>query len=152
MDTLSKTIKLFYSYSHDDTEYKKKLEKHLTILKRQGLLESWDDTQILPGDVWDMGINENLLKADIILLLISSSFMDSDYINDVELKIALERHQKNEARVIPIILRNCFWKIAPFAKLQALPAMAKPVENWKSPDDAFTDIAKGIYNVIVANR
>ena len=31
------------------------------------------------------------------------------------------RHQRGEARVIPIILRACDWKRAPFAKLQALP-------------------------------
>lgn len=144
-----KPISLFYSYSHNDKAMKKKLESHLSILQDQGFLESWSDTKILPGDEWDHEINKNLETADIILLLVSSDFINSKYIKTVELKTALERHAKREARVIPVILKNCLWQIADFARLQALPANGKPVEKWDSENDAFTDIASGIYNAII---
>jgi hypothetical protein len=56
----------------------------------------------------------------------------------------MERHERGEARVIPIILRAVDWSSAPFAKLQALPTNAKPVTSWSDKDKAFDEIARGI--------
>jgi hypothetical protein len=52
-------------------------------------------------------------------LLISEDFLASDYCYDVEMTRAMERRDRGEARVIPIILRECDWQKSPFAKLQA---------------------------------
>jgi pectin methylesterase-like acyl-CoA thioesterase len=62
----------------------------------------------------------------------------------------MERHKAGEARVIPIILRSVYWQGAIFADLQALPTNAEPVKdgNWRSDDAAFTDVAKGLEQVI----
>jgi hypothetical protein len=60
----------------------------------------------------------------------------------------MERHAERTARVIPIIMRSCDWTQAPFNKLQALPRNAKPVKNWADQDEAFTNIATEIRNVI----
>lgn len=56
----------------------------------------------------------------------------------------LERHSRSEARVIPIIVRPCDWRGAPFAELQALPKNGKPVTAWASPDEAWLDVAEGL--------
>jgi hypothetical protein len=84
---------------------------------------------------------------NIILLLISIDFINSEYCYDTEMERAMERHQKGEARVIPIILRSCLWQYAPFAKLQALPKDAKAVQSWSDRDEALTDIVDGIGKV-----
>src|SRR6266516_6379335 len=91
-----------------------------------------------------------LNTAQIILLLISPDFMDSDYCYNVEMKRAIERHEAEKAIVIPIILRPVFWEDAPFAKLQVLPTNAKPVTSkaWYTQDYAFFDIVQGIKKVI----
>ena len=65
----------------------------------------------------------------MILLLVSADFMGSDYCYDIEMTRALERHEANEARVIPIIVREVAWHSAPFGKLQALPADGKVVDR-----------------------
>ena len=78
------------------------------------------------------------------MLLISSDFLSSDYCYDVELKRAMEKHERREAQVIPVILRPVDWSGAPFGKLQALPTDAKPVTSWENRDEAFVNIAKGI--------
>jgi hypothetical protein len=57
---------------------------------------------------------------------------------------AVERHERGEARVIPIILRACLWQDAPFGKLQTLPMDGRPVTSWPNVDEAFENIAKGI--------
>lgn len=137
-------IKIFYSYSHEDERLLKQLLKHLAILRRQRKTIDWHDRKIQPGTEWGGAIDENLESASIILLLVSASFIDSDYCNDVELKRALERHEAGEARVIPVILRPCHWEESPFGKLQALPKDGLAVIKWKPRDEGFKNIAEGI--------
>jgi formylglycine-generating enzyme required for sulfatase activity len=140
----TKTIEVFFSYSHKDVELRDELEKHLSILKRQGVIESWHDRRIGAGREWKGDIDKHLNTADVILLLISADFLASDYCYDVEMERAMERHEAGEARVIPVILRPVDWKGAPFGKLQALPRDAKPVTEWPNHDKALLDVARGI--------
>jgi len=135
---------LFYSYAHSDERLRKQLEKHLAIMKRQGLIEGWHDRKIVAGTQWKDQIDEHLNSADIILLLVSSDFLASNYCYDIEMVRALERDKAGEAIVIPVILRPCDWTEAPFSKLQALPKDAKPVTTWANRDEAFLDVARGI--------
>jgi hypothetical protein len=95
-----KPISLFHSYSHRDEELRDRLEEHLGGLRRRGLIENWHDRRIGAGSEWKDAIDEHLATADIILLLISSSFINSDYCWDKEMTKALARHDKGEARVI----------------------------------------------------
>lgn len=148
MNSPEKAIELFYSYSHKDEEARNELEKHLSILNRQGVISEWHDRKISAGTEWAEQIDTHLENATIILLLVSSDFLASDYCYDKELKVALERHEKGEARVIPIIIRSVDWNGSPFGKLQALPTDAKPVTSWDDPDEAFTNIVKGIRQAI----
>lgn len=141
-------LKIFLSYAHEDEAMKNELDKSLIMLKRSSMIEMWQDRKILAGDQWDESINNELASADIILLLVSVDFNNSQYIWEKELDVAMQRQQKGEARVIPVILRNCDWKSAPYGKLQALPTGAIPVKQFEDPDKAYTDIAKGIRNVV----
>ena len=137
-------FKVFYSYSHQDEELLNKLADHLRILQRQGLIAEWHDRRIGAGTEWEGQIDTHLNEADIILLLISSDFIASDYCYDIELNRAMELHEAGEACVIPIILSPVNWEGAPFAKLQALPRDAKPVTSWENQDEAFQDISQAI--------
>ena len=147
-----RAMNVFYSYAHEDEELRTRLEKHLALLKRQGLIVGWHDHLISPGIEWAQEIDIHLNTADIILLLISPSFLASDYCYSIEMKRALERHEAGEARVLPVILRPVDWKEEPtLSKLQALPTNGKPVTSWPNPplyDQAFLDIEKGIRKVV----
>ncbi|WP_153798514.1 toll/interleukin-1 receptor domain-containing protein [Foetidibacter luteolus] len=140
--------KLFISYSHPDEIYKVELVKHLSTMKRNHEVEIWNDRMINPGEEWDKVINSKLLEADIILLLVSSDFIASDYCNDIEVKKAVEKHNLGKAKVIPIIVRSCDWKTTIFAKLQALPKDGKPLKNWSDIDEAFLFVIEGIRQAI----
>ena len=137
-------IKLFCSYSHRDEHLRDELAKHLKLLERQGLIESWHDRRIGAGEVWKEEIDRNLSEADIILLLISADFLASDYCFDIEMKAALERHAAAKAVVIPIILRPVDWHATPFSGLQALPKNGKPVTTFDNLDIAFEQVATSI--------
>jgi len=141
-------LEVFYSYAREDEKLRDRLETHLTLLKRDGLITEWHDRKIGAGDEWHGDINAHVHSAQIILLLVSADFLASEYINDVELKIALDRHALHEAIVIPIILRPVNWSKAPFAKLQGLPRDARPVTSWSDPEEAFADVARGIEAIV----
>lgn len=114
------------------------------------MVKTWHGGKILPGGEFDREICHHLESADIVLLLISSEFVASDYCWCKEMKRALERHEAGEASVIPVILRPCDWQAAPFGKLQALPKGGKPVAGgtWPSIDLALQDVARGIRRAI----
>jgi len=137
-------LEVFLSYAHQDQTFRSELDKHLSGLKRQGIISSWSDSDIVPGTEWRPQIMSHLNTAQIILLLISADFLDSDFCYSIEMTRAIERHQTNEARVLPIILRPCDWKGTPFAELQALPTAGKAVTRWPTHDDAFEDVIGGI--------
>lgn len=144
---MSRPISLFFSYAHEDEALRDELAKHLSIMRRQGVISDWYDRDITAGSEWADAIDDNLNKADIILLLVSPDFIASDYCYDVEMKRALARHDAKEAIVIPVILRPTRWQNAPFSKLQALPKNAKPVTTWPDQDEAFLYIAEAVQKV-----
>lgn len=143
-------LDVFFSYSHKDEELRDELEVHLSLLKRQGTIHAWHDRQITAGKEWKDAIDDNLERADVILLLVSPSFIASDYCWDVEVQRAMERQAVGEALVIPVILRPVDWSDAPFGKLQGLPKNTKPVTTWTNRDEAFLDIVQGLRAAIEA--
>jgi len=72
-------IEVFISYAHEDQAFLKELEKHLANLKRQNIIASWYDGDIKPGEEWQATIMERLNSAQIILLLVSADFINSDF-------------------------------------------------------------------------
>ena len=140
--------KIFFSYSHKDEALCDQLEVQLAQLKNQGIVESWHDRRIMAGSPIDKTIGEQLEESDIILLLVSSDFLASEYCYGEEMDRALERHKAGEARVIPVILRPCDWRYAPFGNLLATPKDGKAVTTWPNMDEAFLDVVSYIRNAI----
>jgi tetratricopeptide (TPR) repeat protein len=142
-------LRVFLSYSHRDEELCERFLVHLSQLKRDGLIEAWSDRRITAGTDWAGAIDEHLNSAHIIILLVSPDFLASDYCNDIEMTRALERSQRDEARVVSVILKPCDWETSRFARLQALPKGGKPVVDWKTNDHGFVDAVKGLRRSIV---
>lgn len=148
----SRAINVFYSYSHSDETFRVELEKHLSQMRRNGEIAGWHDRNISAGTEWRACIDKNLESADIILLLVSADFLASDYCYEIEMKRAMTLHTEGKARVIPIILRECDWSSAPFAKLQALPRNAQPIKNWSNPDQAYHNVVMGIRQAVTQKK
>jgi hypothetical protein len=147
---IEEVIKIFYSYSRKDLDMRNTLESHLAPLKNAKKIQTWHDLQLEPGTEWERDIQQQLHTADIILLLVSSSFMGSDYCYSTELQVAIERHNAGEARVIPVILRPCDWnhEDVPFSKLNVLPTHARPITSWPDPDEAYAIVAQKIRETV----
>jgi tetratricopeptide (TPR) repeat protein len=139
-------VLVFISYAHVDDALRAALRAHLSALERERLVQAWDDREILAGDEWADEIDARLNQADVILLLVTADFINSQYCYGKELARALERHhdKTDRAIVVPVILRQCHWQNTLFAKLQALPRDARPISDWKTPDDFYTDVTQGL--------
>jgi hypothetical protein len=137
-------IRVFLSYAHKDERLRVELEKHLSVLRRSALIDAWHDRRITPGAQVSREIDLHLENSNLVLLLISPDFMDSDFCYKREMRTALRRHAKGQARIIPIILRPVDWLRTPIGKLLALPRDGKPVTSWHRRDEALLDVAKGV--------
>jgi hypothetical protein len=133
-------MEIFCSYADKDEPLRQQLEQHLSLLSRQGMVTFWHKRRIAPGVNCSQEIDSHLETASLLLLLVSADFLASDYCYGIEMQRVLQRHESEEACVIPILLRSCDWQNAPFASLQILPTTGKPITRWRDRDAAWTDV------------
>lgn len=136
--------KVFISYSHKDEEFKNDLVEHMSGLVRSGVISQWNDRKITSGTDWSKEVSENLQNAEIILFLISASFLNSDYCVNIEAETALDMHKSGRAQLIPIVIRPVEWADSPLSGLQGLPKDAQPVSSWNNQDEAWVNVIQGI--------
>lgn len=152
------SLSVFVSYAHQDEPLKKRLRQQLAAMERVGLISVWDDRAIPAGGHWEDQILERLATADLILLLISKSFIDSDYCYGEEMTRAVARHAAGEAVMVPVLLRPCQWELLPFIdehRIQMVPRDGKPVSgtsDWPSQDAALEVVADELLRVVKARR
>ncbi|MGA2902677.1 MAG: TIR domain-containing protein [Candidatus Korobacteraceae bacterium] len=142
------SIEAFVSYSHLDERLRKELDKHLSTLKRNEIMTVWHDGKIGPGREFPQEIAQHLESSPLILLLVTENFLASDYCYCKEMKVAVERHNNRQARVIPIILKPADWQDTPFGKLVALPRDGKAPALWPVRALAFLDIVQGVRRAV----
>src|SRR6266487_3460179 len=148
MSEVPTSVEVFCSYAHEDEVWLRKLETHLSLLRRQGLLSLWHDRLIVPGTNWAQAIDVHLETASVILLLVGDYFFAYEYCIGNEMKRALKRQEDGSAVVIPILISETNWRDAPFVHLQALPTDAKPLTTWPDEETALIDVAAGIRRAV----
>jgi hypothetical protein len=133
-------FKLFLSYSHKDARLYGVFQENLALLEADGLITTWFDGKILPSAEWDKEIRRELDDADIIVFLVSTPFLRSEYIRGVEMDRSLKRRAAGEAELVAVILEDCDWKGRDFTRYQVLPPGVKPVRSWPRHADAFNSV------------
>ncbi|MEM9918654.1 MAG: toll/interleukin-1 receptor domain-containing protein [Bacteroidota bacterium] len=148
---------LFVSYTREDADYCLAFYKHCSVLSEANLVEVWYDDLLEPGADWEQEINQQLVDADIIVLLISSDYVSSNFIRTVEMPIALQRHEDplDDVAVVPVLIRNFLYEIHALGKLNILPKdeqqRLRPVNRWGDyQDEAWKQIVEAIYKLIVS--
>lgn len=141
---MSKSV--FISYSSKDVSYKNTFKKHLKVLENEGIIHIWDGDLIRIGTEWDSKIKQKLKETDIFIILLSPDSVISEYINDIEIKLAF----KSRKIILPIIIRPCNWFSLPLSKYQCLPKKGKPISKFKDKDQIFSDVVSEIRKKIVS--
>lgn len=140
--------KIFISYTQDDVEYKRQLQAHLSGLKRNNMIADWADDEMLIGKVWDQEKKQRLQEADIILFLVSASFLASNFESDKEMQTAMSRYHAGQVIIVPILIRPCDIESLEISKFKILPQNKLPISKWKDKDEAYVDIVKQLRRII----
>ena len=153
--TTSDPVRVFVSYAHADQGVQRAFDDQLRAAEQQGAFAYWDDTRLEPGTDWDAGIQHEIARADVALVLVSTAFLSSSYCTTTEVRRLLNQKR----RVFWVIVDECPWELSPFRTLQACAALqgmdpvqlksaakrvvlqiaahAKDVERQRSPAEAF---------------
>ena len=141
---MSKALKVFISYSHQDRKEKNELCKRLAVMEEQNKLVTWYDGQLTPGD---KTLQENVLKnvkdSDMLFYLVSAASLASKNCNE-ELAAALNA----EIRVIPIILGRCDWLNHQLSNFMVLPDRGMPIKEWVPESKGWQNVMSGIRGVV----
>ncbi len=143
-------VKVFLSYSHKDKDLKEAFVTHLYSLIRTENINFWTDDQIEGGQEWNAEIENKLQTSDLILLLISPSFIQSEYCYNKELKQAIELHEQHKAVVFPVGLVTTDITGMPFEKLQITPPPPKFIDTWPNANEAFTTVIQEIRKTLTS--
>jgi|GEM_PF-1811952 len=146
--TAARRLRLFYMYAQADEPSCKQLDKHLSALRYEGVIETWWHHKVLPGDDYTDEINKNIESADIFVLLISADFLASNELFSTQLRQAMERRERCTAKVIPIRIRPADWGNLSLSSLEALPRNGRAVSQWKDPEEAWAQISDEIRRII----
>jgi hypothetical protein len=141
--------KILISYSKNDVKKAEKLKFYLKQFDDVYNINVWYDGDLRCGDEWDPEIKRQLQSADLIIFLVSNSFLATGYIKDIEIKTAIERHSKNEVKLMPVILSSCNWqsKVNPLRHIISYPDKIKTVADFAiegNEDEAWTRVIKKI--------
>ena len=140
MSESNNQIKLFISYSHDDSVYFNELSNGLKkVVKNSKKYEwsIWDDTKIHVGTFWDEEIQNNIEDCNVALLLVSIGFMSSNYIREKEFNVFKQKYEEKGILIFPIVFNPCdFNQWEDLSKLQFYKPSGK--EYGKAEIEGFT--------------
>lgn len=157
-------ITIFVGYAPENAEQSEKLRHQLAFFQKRKRLYPIDfqfETALMKiGDDYDtlsQAVKELLARSEIIILLISDNFVNSDFHYDEELLVSIEHHKQQNSYVVPVLLDFCLWEELPLGNLPILPDLSEPnaekkrpvlSKNWQTEDEPFFVITKYISNLI----
>lgn len=147
-----KPLPLFVCYSHADERLVRELVPTLKILANRGYVRSWRDTDLVPGEDWDETIKARLFEAEIVLYMVTTKFIASDYILNQERPISMAQRAAGKADVLPVLLRASDYKGEDFEKLEMLPFKGKTLDSYQPHDGGWTLVQRGIQKAVERRR
>ncbi|MEM7040160.1 MAG: toll/interleukin-1 receptor domain-containing protein, partial [Bacteroidota bacterium] len=139
-------VHIFIAYARQDKAIFEHLFAQLSPLNRRADVDIWYDRELDGGDKWKAEIENQLRKADLILLLVTPKFLFSDFVWEIEVPIAEEQVKAKKAKMIPVIAQECLWKDTVLGDYQALPTDGVPIQSpkWTTPQAPYFEIAKAV--------
>jgi hypothetical protein len=165
-----KCVKFFISYSHLDSRWlkpahydedSKELNTDLIPWLEKSLsnryqVKFWYDHALKsePGEPFKIKIQSEIMESDFALLLISSNFLNSEFIRSFEIPLIKEQVDKNLIGIIPILVGHTIWEVAPefkwIAERQIIPGAPTPLIDYidrpGSWERARSEILRAILN------
>lgn len=152
MNRNNQSLNIFISYSHKNMKYKDKLLVSLEALKQSYNINTWHDGIIDAGSKIDENVKRELEKSEIVLLLITDSYLASYYCMKIELEKAIEREKKGKCKVIPVIFEeSVLVDTLSFFNNNRVPKDGKPITQFRPQSKGCTQAVNMIKDMIDRN-
>src|SRR5680860_1482263 len=156
---MSSTKNIFAIYASQDKDVLQYLLLHLKPLEKDFNIAIWSDDAINPGQRWKPRNVSRSDHADVFLLLLSNTFMYSEFIKQDEFKMVIDRYKEGKAIVIPILLDDCPWDVEftfddynfNFGELQVFHKDERPIGDWNPTDKVFTQVAYYVRGLLTSS-
>ncbi len=140
-----KTVHVFVSYAREDKrwldpEYRCNLIPFLAESLRRYDVVFWYDTELKPGDVFKRQIEAEIDQAQIALLIVSQSFLNSEFIEQIEMPRIAERARQGETIVIPVLVEPCDWSDYPFLADRQMVPSANPLIDFTESEAKWAKV------------
>lgn len=150
---------IFISYAHEDKEWVLEGPGNIHLIPRirrhtSPDAEIWFDEGLVIGEKWDEEIHNHIVQLHIAILLISESFVSSDYIVNKELVWIKEQVEKNDMKIVPLLIGNITEKskriIDWIYQRQIHPSETQPLCNYLNDKAQWDHMITSILNIIDA--
>ena len=109
---MSKPLKVFITYSHENGQKKKKLRTYLAVMERTGKIKLWDDGDITAGgNARQEHILKEVADSDILLYLVSADSLASENCNK-ELTEAVRAERRVIESRVPNTIRSYSYSVS----------------------------------------
>lgn len=125
---------VFISYSHKDKEWLDRLRTTLKPLERRKALSVWDDTTIKPGERWPEELERALSQAKVAVMLVSTDFLASDFIQDNELPTLIKAAETEGVAILWIAVSASMYEVTELTRYQCVNDPAKPLDSLSGPE------------------
>ncbi len=140
---------VFVSYSREDAEWRRRIEEMLKPLVRRRRLEVWSDQRNEIGYQWRPQLEDAIERSQAALLLVSPSFLASDFIMERELPTLIAYR----VRLVPVLVRECLWEEEELLEpLQWAhdpdPEQDGPIADAENPERAITSVCRKLIELL----
>lgn len=148
----------FISYCHKDQKRCAQLREHLKPIERRGDIKFWSDHHIRPGAPLKEEVLERVEQTHFALLLVSTSFIISDFISDTELPAILRRWEDGALHMVPVVLSHFTWEHLDERLRSVLmaPPDARPITSYnphsKGYVAAIDEIDRSLKDVLASRK
>lgn len=149
------SIKLFLAYSESDWSFLHALEEQLELLSRtrelagrRGLAR-WGEHKLVPGEDSHVAMQRALEEAEVVILLISSSFLAGSFCWGPLVRDAIRRYYSSDILLLPLMVRPCLYAGTPLNQIGTI-CRHKPVSRWTDRSLVWPEVGKNIQEAIDA--
>ncbi len=146
-------LKAFLSYSHKDRAAKNVFVENLSVMQSKGLIQSsWHDGMIEPGIEWKKAIEDQLESMDLFIGLVTTPFLASSFIQNVELTAArnrLKQRGKRDFLFALILVDDLSLKGLDLAQYQMIIPAEKPICKHTSRRNGFNEAQRKLEELVL---
>ena len=137
---------VFISYSHEDDAWRSRLVDALAPGVNTGAIDIWDDRQIAVGQQWPDAIEQQIERANVAVLMVSASFLASEYVVKMELPRLVAAARTGRLTLVWVPVSASLYDLTQLKTFQAAIDPHLPLDSMAPSDasNALVSIARTV--------